>query len=1694
MEDGSCHQVERDSFTEIEGFDSKLIHKKSDHYSNLNGGGEKPINSLNSALPNHNNIGTTQKTSHTDPEIIPKLSLKIRKSSTTNELVSDCNVAPKIPKPLITQHSSFRRVLKRPYNEIEIRHRENGDHKDYNKHVLPLKIPIIPPSLQAAAQRAKYLHKRRRFIRPQQNEYAQYLGLQPAVKFKCSKCCCSSFESLGKLKEHQRFCLPHVPLSDLSPLVAANTTPPPASPAGSANTNFRITRKVYLCSACGTYYENWNLFLHIREVHNRHTCLFCFGMFSQAQKLASHLVVKHNIQEDHFASKEDLSSKFSDSFYLLCCKCEKVFTERENFVLHECSQVIKQCSVCKVKGSHTPECPKNSKHKRPSVQSGDYKKGKKAPSVEKKPSLPIEAISDINTSAESASPEKSLPESVPLQDDVDRPLAPQLDCPLASSLEINTDVSNVSSHSSPICKASPLVNHKVNVDESATKLPSEILKNNNNKEDNLKSPVSELDRIDYTANEISLTKNEHVPIGLCLDTEKGFKASPPPSQHSSISQFNSFPLKSFPSNEDQLSFPTFMYKTIANMPQTGNEMAKSTLKPPPRNRRPPKRYQFKNLQEAVPKYEQPEVKEIVNRVPKLTVKVPKMLTEKESTSDYSSESEDSDKLTVDFDINSDNGNGNQVKEEAECADEVKDFPLTFLPDAVPEDIKKVDTSAELEMAVAGEDVALTELTLDRPLDRYPLKDLLRVFLTSTVYNCIYCNHARKVAVNAKQLGLHFIAQHRFTATVDSITAEELMPETIILKIRSCLEEVQNIFLNLEGYDTDEKIDMKLYDQVLECFQCFFVTTVHKDLYMHNRKMHQKTILLCIMCKSNFYSYSELLCHLCPGTYVLNSEIQFRCCLCEHDSIPSAFRLMVHLRKQHHACDVCLETCQNQSKLSNHVWKHKLHHLCYRCGIAYRNKPDITKHLFWKHGTESVLCKKCLQKRWPHVYHFCIPPNSFVCEECNLSFTKAVSLKVHKRLHTNDLPYSCSQENCSDKFISKKLLVKHEIKHLEVPVMVEEPPKQTITTDDKLENIMSPAHSSKEMDSAVNNVESKTMPLKNKKSKKNKKNKEKDNLLIDVNLPALNLSESDSSDESESEVTKKAELVALAHASENMSTDPYAITGNTQHMTSSDAENIISNDVQITSKKDNIPEETKPELPVAGIWDNFKMYQAEFEKQTEKTQTPKPRHVCDSDHDYCVIPINEEDVIREEVNLNTSDGNIKEFKKKQKKRKNSKKTSNSSSSDSSSDSDSSCSCGSNCSCSSSSGSSSSSSSSSDSESSSTQRLSHPRVRKDSDASAVDIMATEESPPRFVAPEPQEVPIAESDLDTDETETDEDFYDEHPQRLANRILAEKRNQLMLLATVAPVNNGTYLDSSRPATPENIEKVKEVKKKVKTKKKKKTKKAEIIKPLPITPLPVAKLNIRQEEIPTPISLPNKITISLQTNTVIDKSPLILQPPLPSSTSSRRDADNKRASKRRRVPNKFYGYSSDEEYAHQQMINKSHLPPKLEWRKEDLPSPSTAQVIQQVIIPEIPREVFSEVLARESRPVISPKHVFKEPIYTSSEEDSDSSREGVLQINHPIAEQMEPEPEPEPPTVSRPVVGQFPFPRPAGVRAAREGESVYCYCRCPYDEVSEMIACDADGCLIEWFHFECVGIMVPPKGKWYCPDCRQRLENEEL
>jgi len=432
------------------------------------------------------------------------------------------------------------------------------------------------------------------------------------------------------------------------------------------------------------------------------------------------------------------------------------------------------------------------------------------------------------------------------------------------------------------------------------------------------------------------------------------------------------------------------------------------------------------------------------------------------------------------------------------------------------------------------------------------------------------------------------------------------------------------------------------------------------------------------------------------------------------------------------------------------------------------------------------------------------------------------------------------------------------------------------------------------------------------------------------------------------------------------------------------------------------------------------------------------------------------------------------KKKMKTPKKKKHTSNSSSSsDSSSDSDttSSHSCRSNCSCSSSSsGSSSSDSSDSDSSTSEGRRkiaarrekkkekLKHKHQKEEPSPVTEDPtpqLPPEDEPVVDLPAEPIELPIRESDLDTDESSTDEDFYDKYPQNHVRQ--QHEKSKLMLLASVAPVNNGTVsppptVEQPPPPPPAS-------KRKIKTKKRRKSVNFQTKKN--------KKRSLLQQTPPsTSVSMPSVTStpthLSSNHHNLVGKVASPLRTPgttfhSDATAGSGSENESARLSKRKRVRNKFYGYSSEEE---------GHEKPVLKWRKvESAPPPqppAPGYSYHSPVPAPRPHQPPSSQL-RRPKPSESSGTEDEPPVKKEESSSSSSSSESDNEIDTKPAIQKE---------------------------QTEKSDNLYCYCQCPYDEVSEMIACDGQDCTIEWFHFECVGIMVPPKGKWYCPDCRKRRD----
>lgn len=1584
-------------------------------------------------------------------------------------------------------------------------------------------------------------------------------------------------------------------------------------------------KQLFQCSECNEKFLKLHLFNHIKSVHNKFTCLYCYGFFADAGELEKHLVKKHKVQNASFFDEVSLknflgvkSGVTSDrKVKAVCCKCGTIFNLVDSdFHAHRCDDEND-------KASEIPQHQNLAENSHSAVQN------------------------ELNCVVETPTTAK---DNYYCDQAIQRWCQPNFNVPEQQEL-----------HESPL--------------STVYEPSSQIVPQQN----------------DLWPSEEKPAEEKLVPK-LTLKIPKAF-------QHQHFSEDS---LEEGSSSDDNDRCESHKSETFSQNLSKSNEHVYSSSLSESDNEA-----SDKILNEAPKKLE--NLPSLKLKIKNLASNNPESVLENfdfpgESRSLLETTTNDVDMTDCPMDIE-------PLKDEAEIAEEKPETPKLIIIDGVV-------------ITPANEDVLTFDISLDESLDKVPIMKLMKICLKVSFPLCLYCNHARKIVVNGRALATHFITNHRFHATVASITAEELHPEKIVSKFESCIDELENCFFNLETFDNQD-VEKKeghvtiSHDKLYECFQCRFQTSIHKELYLHNRKMHQKTLINCLMCKTMFYNFSELLCHICPGLPNKQKQLDFKfyCCLCNLDNIPSAFRLMVHLRKKHYACDVCLEKCSDQSKLSSHVCKHKLFHLCYRCNISYRNKEDIIKHLYWKHGTEGIECKKCLKKKWPHVYHFCIPPAAFICQHCEMSFSKAMALNVHMRLHEDGAKYPCSELGCEKKFVSKKLLLRHLERHqLEAAAAEGENGGQEGTVVIPLE--IPEGFCTRTMAVVFKRVTRKPIlrrienDLKtDTKESELKKQEEADGKALH-NLPEtnLNLSESSDSDSSEDEERGPGErsletLAALVEAQIDDLEDELPASTETHHPALSDLVKVSSlsdsDDDETETKKDDKTDETAE--PNKMIKDDSKTLDeqkptaeiAETPKKEEEVEDKLPEnvvlHVCQSDHDYAILygppPGSTKSDLEDLIKI----AKIEKQKKKMEKaaQKKIKKPSNDDDDFSSSDTNSGTSSSSSGSSSSGSSSSSTSSDSSSSEASNninklrSKKFSKKRSKKEKKSKG----EKEPEPPR----DPDDI-IYESDLVTDQTDTDEEFYDEHPLNLDNQM-AEKRKQLLKGGILDGI-----VENSRPSTP-SLPPDEKIGKKMKKKRKKEHRKSSspskrphnsdstinpgdasmsqfmnsLFNHPPETPLMNKMYNYHQTS--TPNSAPPRIELhqanqirqllqstqqqpvlpilkdqqfyhSQASNASMDYVNISHAPSIASSaTSSRKNSDSESAlkrSQRKRIPNKFYGYTSDDEsMAAQLAMNpndpfKPIPPPQFIWRKEDLPtknkSPSNTpriaplklnlggdQLQQQLNTfaaehkqTELQEYNFDTTL-HDPQPAYVPHHNLSAHVNPSSNRpsDSDSSDEDQLHISEPRRRKRKLPSQANsmyafhtletPPTVTQP-----PIPRlkltigsnnkirrrninplkvsaakkrkisnvaqkklavndetpPAGlfnpyakqydlqpptrllqspsfdqpfsqnamssrqmiaqerldkkqkleeaitntqqyfqrfnhtqvasaevpVESADGDGREYCYCRRSYDEIHGMIGCDGDSCEIEWFHFECVGILVAPKGNWYCPECQKK------
>ena len=288
--------------------------------------------------------------------------------------------------------------------------------------------------------------------------------------------------------------------------------------------------------------------------------------------------------------------------------------------------------------------------------------------------------------------------------------------------------------------------------------------------------------------------------------------------------------------------------------------------------------------------------------------------------------------------------------------------------------------------------------------------------------CLFCQQCKTVSVDVTFLLSHFHIHH----LQDGVN--NIMGET-----------AQNCIQRVKKYLKDTKRKEVLFNYcpreelfVLEFYRCSYCPTTeckeYSDLFQHTETIHQTKILTCNICRNIFLNYGSLISHVCTGPPTSNAtRARFACKVCLRVDLHSFLEFQSHIRKEHNICEICFTSSKDQESLLKHCTSHDQDMMCMKCFVTFEKAISFRKHLFFKHSGEQKECLSCHCPTWPHVYHFCLPDNPIPCHNCDMTLANAAAFKVHSRKHQGVTPHVCTQPNCNRSYISKSLLWKHQVR-------------------------------------------------------------------------------------------------------------------------------------------------------------------------------------------------------------------------------------------------------------------------------------------------------------------------------------------------------------------------------------------------------------------------------------------------------------------------------------------------------------------------------------------------------------------------------------------------------------------------------------------------------------------------------------------
>ena len=333
--------------------------------------------------------------------------------------------------------------------------------------------------------------------------------------------------------------------------------------------------------------------------------------------------------------------------------------------------------------------------------------------------------------------------------------------------------------------------------------------------------------------------------------------------------------------------------------------------------------------------------------------------------------------------------------------------------------QKLSTSLKLSIPAKKERKSerLSRLAKEIHQNFAKIRTLLDVLSDSSTF----CQQAHHVNVDAVFLLSHLLIHHD-RQLIHKYLGEDAQDS--IMRIKSYLRDSKSAEEVIFSYSTETQFDEKY-----SCSFCPSKTSTYTELFQHLDLKHGSKVLTCQLCQNIFLNYGSFRSHVCFGpNQGPNLKTKFMCILCQTHDLSTFLDFQKHLRQTHNTCEICFTSVVNQEELSRHCVHHLQELMCMKCFMTYEDSKQFKKHLIYKHAEEATECEKCYQKTWAHVYHFCLRVNGpQICELCDVNCDTFAKYRVHLRTHTGAAPHACTAKGCDKKYVSKQLLLKHNIR-------------------------------------------------------------------------------------------------------------------------------------------------------------------------------------------------------------------------------------------------------------------------------------------------------------------------------------------------------------------------------------------------------------------------------------------------------------------------------------------------------------------------------------------------------------------------------------------------------------------------------------------------------------------------------------------